>query len=141
MSYDAASSESLQTPIPERSLPLNRASNAGGMELDSKLLVPTVVVLTFVALLNSLQDYFVFFTGVRSIVNFARFLASDLFYFWYFIIPALTVKWLSARVAFRRESLVSWCVTHLATLVTLTVIHQIASLEIDKGKMRNQNQK
>ena len=48
----------------------------GSSELSSRLLVPVVVVLTFVAVLDAMQSYYIFFDGVRSAGNFIRLLNS-----------------------------------------------------------------
>lgn len=100
--------------------------------IGSKLLVPIIVVLTFVGLVNSLQTFYIFFGGAHTFVNFVRFLISDMFYCWYFILPALTVRWLSGRVHLQKGSVVSWVSTHLGTLMLLTVVHQTASLVLDR---------
>lgn len=101
-------------------------------DIDSKLLVPVVVVLTFIGIINALQAFYVFYSGAHSADNFIRFLVSNLFYSWYFVIPALAVRWLSTRLFLRRESLPGWILIHLFTLIFLTVIHQGAYLEVDR---------
>ena len=99
---------------------------------DSRLIVPIAVVLTFIAVVNTLQAFYMFFSGDHSVVNFLRFLVSNLFYSWYFVIPALAVKQLSTKVSLTTKSLPSWVAIHLATLVFLTVVHQTASLGVDR---------
>lgn len=98
----------------------------------SKLLVPIAVVLTFIGIINSLQAFYIFYGGLHSTLNFIRFLVSNLFYCWYFILTALAVRWLSRRVSLHRESLMSWIPVHAGTLILLTVAHQISSLEVDR---------
>lgn len=99
---------------------------------DSRLIVPIVVVLTFIAAVNTLQAFYMFFTGDHSVINFLRFLASNLFYSWYFIIPALIVRRLSTKVSLSGKSLPSWVSIHLSTLILLTIVHQTASLAVDR---------
>lgn len=101
-------------------------------ESGFQMLVPIAVVLTLIAVVNSLQAFYVFFTGAHSLANFIRFLVSNLFYAWYFIVPALAVRWLSTRVSLNRDSVTSWVLIHLSTLVLLTAAHQILSLDVDK---------
>lgn len=101
-------------------------------EFGSGLLAPIVAVLTLIALVNSLQAFYIFFAGDHSLANFLRYLASNLFYAWYFMIPALAVRWLSTRVSLNRKAIFPWAVVHLFTLILLTSVHQTASLEIDK---------
>jgi two-component system sensor histidine kinase AlgZ len=99
---------------------------------DTRLIVPIVVVLSFIAVINTLQAFYVFFSGDHSITNFVRFLVSNLFYSWYFIIPALAVRRLSTTVSLTRKTLLSWVSIHLSTLIVLTVVHQVTSLLVDR---------
>ncbi len=114
-------------PLPGRSLSLGE-----GLELELKLLVPIVVVLTFIGVVNALQAFYVFYSGAHTSGKFARFLISNLFYSWYFVIPALAVEWLSSRLSLRKETAPVWIAVHISTLIVLTVAHQTASLEVDR---------
>ncbi|HUI31033.1 MAG TPA: histidine kinase [Candidatus Acidoferrales bacterium] len=100
-------------------------------EYELNVLAPLFVVLTLVAVVNTLQAYYVFFNGDRSFSNFMRFLTSNTIYCWYFLIPALIVRWLSRRISLRRELLFGWVLVHLTTLFLSLVVHQIISLEVD----------
>ncbi len=98
----------------------------------SRLLVPIAVVLTFVGVINALQSFYIFYGGMHSPLNFVRFLVSNLFYCWYFILPALAVKWLSGRIRPRRGSLLPWIAMNLGMIILLTVVHQTLSLGVDR---------
>ncbi len=105
---------------------------ADATKSDSRLIVPIVVVLTFIAVVNTLQAFYMFFSGDHSVLNILRFLISNLFYSWYFVIPALAVRRLSRKVSLTTKSLPSWVLIHLTTLVLLTVVHQTASFGLDR---------
>ena len=109
-----------------------REMDSGRSSLYSGLLVPMVVVLTFVASINALQGYLIYFRGEKSLINFARYLTSNLLYSWYFLLTVVVVMWLSGRVSVNKKTLLPWAAIHLSVMGVLTVAHQLLSLLLDK---------
>jgi Histidine kinase len=99
---------------------------------NSGFIVPIVVVLTFLGLINSLQAYLIYFPGENSVPDFLRYLASNLFYSWYYVLPAFAIERLSSRLSLKKDTLLTWLVTHLVTMVLLTLLHQGVSLGFDR---------
>jgi two-component system, LytTR family, sensor kinase len=109
-----------------------REVGSGRSRLDTSLLVPIVVVLTFVASINALQGYLIYFRGEKSLINLARYLASNLLYSWYFLLTVIVVMRLSGRFRPKKRAFLRWGAIHLSAMGTLTIAHQVLSLILDR---------
>jgi len=100
-------------------------------QLGSNFFVLLFWILTLFAVINSLQDFYVFFNGKHTVLNFILFLFSEFVYYWYFLVLAFVVQFLSKKIPFQKISIVKWLAIHLTTLLVSFTIHQSMSLGID----------
>jgi two-component system, LytTR family, sensor kinase len=98
--------------------------------LDLNIFVPLFLILTLIALVNSLQVYYSTQTGTVSLPVYLI-LLSKLVYCWYFSFLALVVQWHSKQTRLTRKTFVRWFLIHLTTLVVSFFIHEMLTLGID----------
>jgi two-component system, LytTR family, sensor kinase len=100
--------------------------------LDMNLFVPLFLILTLIAIINSLQAVYLFTAGVHSIRTFLRISTTKFLYWWYFIFVAYVVQWLSRRIILERKSVFKWFGVHTMVLAISFFTHQTLSLFTDR---------
>jgi two-component system, LytTR family, sensor kinase len=100
-------------------------------QLNLNIVAPLFLILTLIALVNSLQVFSPLHTGAASPFMFFRILVSKLVYTWYFTFLAMVVQWHSKRIPLTRKNVVRWAFIHLATLVISFFIHETLSVGAD----------
>jgi sensor histidine kinase YesM len=105
---------------------------ASKSQLDLNLYVPLIMILTLIAVINSLQAFYLFTTGVHSIDTFLRIGITQILYWWYFILIAYVVQWLSQRIVLKRKTLFKWFVVHITILALSFFTHQTVILFTDR---------
>lgn len=98
----------------------------------SNIFFPLFFVLTFIAIVNSLQTYYLTTNGVYTSSDFMLLFISRLLYFWYFLGLAFVVLWITKRKPLRKTKLVQWFAYHLGALFFSFIVHQILIYQIDK---------
>ena len=92
--------------------------------MGKQLYVPFLLILTLIAVINALQECFVFFKGAVTLLNFLLFLFSNLVYCWFFLIVPLAIAWLPVKFSFSRLQLFRWLLQHLLVMSVLLLFHQ-----------------
>ncbi len=102
-------------------------------QLDSGLLLPTLIVLTFIAVINSLQAFFIFQWGGDSTIVFLKTLAANLYYSLFYILMALAVRRLSVGSYATNRRILHLIVAHVLVMLALTSVHQLSSALLEKA--------
>jgi len=100
--------------------------------LDLNLYIPLFLILTLIAIIDSLQALSLFTAGVHSVATFLRIGITKILYWWYFILVAYVVQWLSCRIVLKRKTLFKWFTVHISILVFSFSIHQAIILYTDR---------
>jgi hypothetical protein len=105
---------------------------ASRSRLGLDLFIPLFLILTLIAIINSLQAIYLFTAGVHSIKTFLRISSTKFLYWWYFILVAYVVQGLSRRIVLERKSVFKWFAVHTMVLAISFFTHQALGLFIDR---------
>lgn len=100
--------------------------------LRSKLYFPLFTILTLIAVVSSLQAYFLFFKGIHSLTNYSLHLLSKIVYSWYFIFTAIIVEQLSKKLRLTKKTILRLILIHLLVLILVALLHTAVSYTTDK---------
>jgi hypothetical protein len=101
-----------------------------GPAMTSNIFAPLWVLLTFIALVNSLQATHVF-KGPATLGVFINYLCSKTIYCWYYLFLAVFIQRLSIRLHLTRTTLWRWLAIHGVVMVASISFHQLLSLGVD----------
>jgi two-component system, LytTR family, sensor kinase len=99
---------------------------------DPNIYLPIFLILTLVALFNSLQVYYTLPSRAQSSSYLIRIVVTKLFYFWYFLVPAYVIQRLSKKLQLNAIMFFRWLIIHLMTLGASFILHEIISINIDR---------
>jgi hypothetical protein len=122
----------MKRKLPEGSLLLSGQHDQSKSYPDVNIFISLFLILTLVGLMGTIQNYYVFFDGPHSAGYFIRILSSRMIYYWFFLVLAGALRWLSMRIPLKSGSVLRWAGVHSFTLATAFLVHQAVSFQTDR---------
>jgi len=99
-------------------------------QLTSTIFIPLFVVLSFIAVVNSVQASIIY-EDINNVNYFFKFLVSKTIFCWYYLLLAFVIQALSIRMHLTRTNALRWTSTHFAILLLFLFLHQLLTYAVD----------
>jgi two-component system, LytTR family, sensor kinase len=97
----------------------------------AQVYVPLGVVLSLIALVNSLQALSLSH-GTHTLGMLGKFYISKTLFCWYYLVLAFAIQSLSMKIYLTRETALRWCSVHIVLLVFSWLFHQALTLGVER---------
>ncbi len=100
---------------------------------EKNIVFPFIMILVMISVVSAIQEYFVFFKGIHSIINFFLHIISQIIYYLYFIPVGILLLFYSKKLKFSSNKYLIYTTIHLITLMILLYSHQFLAYSLNKS--------